>query len=85
MSYHLGDGYLHQLEYELVNIEDEIYRFEDLENEMEKIYGPNYRNQSSLLDDENRKRVSNDDELEAKRTNPEKWKEFFKMLESVKT
>ena len=37
------------------------------QNEMEKIYGPNYRNQPSLLDEEIRRREHEDAEIEAKR------------------
>lgn len=76
--------FLRQLECELADIEDEIYRYEDLENEMEKIYGPNYRNQPSLLDEEIRRREHEDAEIEAKRKDPEAWKEFFRILETVK-
>lgn len=75
--------YLHQLECELANIEDEIYRFEDLENEMERIYGPYYRNQSSLFDDQ--KRIREEAEINAKRNDSNACKYFFRMLESVKT
>lgn len=74
--------FLHQLECELANIEDEIYRFEDLENEMENIYGPYYRNPPSLLDEA--KRRHEEAENEAKLKDPGTWKEFFKMLETVK-
>jgi hypothetical protein len=74
--------FLHQLECELANIEDEIYRFEDLENEMENIYGPYYRNPPSLLDEA--KRRHEEAENEAKLKDPGTWKEFFRMLETVK-
>jgi hypothetical protein len=72
--------FLNKLERDLATIEDEIYRYEELENEMERIYGPFYNNPSSLLDDYKRKQ----EEKEAAEINPQKFAEFIKILNSVK-
>jgi len=72
--------FLNKLEFDLATVEDEIYRYEELENEMERIYGPFHNNPSSLLDDYKRKEA----EREAVEINPQKFEEFMKMLNSVK-
>jgi len=72
--------FLNKLERDLATIEDEIYRYEELENEMERIYGPFYNKPSSLLDDYKRRQ----DEKEAAEFNPQKFADFMKMLNSVK-
>jgi hypothetical protein len=48
--------FLRQLQQEIADVEDEIYRNECLDNELEKIYGPSYFNQKSLYDEMKEKR-----------------------------
>ena len=48
--------FLRQLQQEIANVEDEIYRNECLNNDLEKIYGPSYFNYPSLYDEMKEKR-----------------------------
>ena len=66
--------FLHQLECDFAEIEDEIYRYQQLENEMEKNYGPYYRNQSSILDE--KKRI--EEEEKSNKENLRKLNEYMK-------
>ena len=67
--------FLKQLQSELYQLDDEIYRTEQLDNELERIYGPSYFNES-LYDDAVKKRK----EAEENKRNEEKSKEFLRMM-----
>ena len=62
-NFHLK--FLHQLEVELVRVEDEIYRHRCLENELEKIYGPKHIPYKSLYDIDVEKREEEERKLQS--------------------
>jgi len=70
-------NYLRRLQMEYATIDDEIYRHEQDENALEREYGSG---SYSLLDEAKRKR----EELEEKKKEPERVRDFLKMLASVK-
>jgi hypothetical protein len=65
-NFHLK--FLCQLEYELVDIEDKIYRNECLENELEKIYGPKHIPYKSLYDEEVEKREEEERRIKSEKS-----------------
>ena len=68
-NFHLK--FLHQLERELVTVEDDIYRHKCLENELEKIYGPKHIPYKSLYDEEVERREEEEKRIKSdKSVNP---------------
>jgi hypothetical protein len=72
--------FLHQLESELADIEDEIDRYEFLENELVQIYGPSYNDPYYVTDEIANKRKAEEEKINEKT----KMQDFLKMLNSTK-
>ena len=70
-------NFLRRLQMEYANIDDEIYRYEEDENALEREYGTG---SYSLYEEAKRKR----EEIEEKKKEPERVREFLKILASVK-
>lgn len=70
--------FLRQMQTELADIEDEIYRNESLNNELEQIYGPSYFNYPSLYDEMKEKRDRENRENKSKQST----EEFLKSINS---
>lgn len=72
--------FLHQLEKDLFEVDEEILRHEDLENELDKIYHTSYYQEPSLLEQFKIKRQKEED----KRMEPIRVREFLNMLNETK-